>query len=95
MTCMFKQIIFHIVLILTDGRSGSDLLQSLFDRHPQILQFPGTVKFDEKFIKIFKLKSAYEISKYFTTIFYNSFPNTQSFHLTYFQKYIHASILLL
>ena len=57
-----------VALILAGGRSGSDLLQSLFDNHPQILQFPGILKFDEEFIRIFKLKSADKISKYFIKI---------------------------
>ena len=41
------------VIILTGGRSGSDLLQSLFDGHPQILQFPGIFGTGEGFIKRF------------------------------------------
>ena len=31
-----------IVLLVTGGRTGSDLFQSLLDTHSQILQFPGT-----------------------------------------------------
>lgn len=58
----------EVALILTGGRSGSDLLQSLLDNHPQVLQFPGILKFDEEFIKIFKFKSSDEISKYFIKI---------------------------
>ena len=54
-----------VVIILTGGRAGSDLLQSLFDNHAQILQFPGVLTFDKKFNKIFFLKSANKISKYF------------------------------
>ena len=42
-----------IALIITGGRSGADLLQSLFDGHPEILQFPGILHFDDDFIKIF------------------------------------------
>ena len=53
------------VLLLTGGRSGSDFLQSLFDNHSEILQFPGPLKFDKQFIKIFNLKSDIEIAKYF------------------------------
>jgi hypothetical protein len=40
------------VIILTGGRSGSDLLQSLFDCHPQIMQFPGMFRFDKPFLDI-------------------------------------------
>ena len=55
----------NTALILAGGRSGSDFLQSLFDSHPQILQFPGILKFDKKFIKIFDLKSDKKIAAYF------------------------------
>ena len=34
------------VIILGCGRSGTELLQSLFDNHPQILQFPGVIMFN-------------------------------------------------
>ena len=41
------------VIILTGGRSGSDLLQSLFDGHPQILQFPGIFGHGDDFDMLF------------------------------------------
>ena len=55
----------NVVLILTGGRSGADFLQSLLDGHNQILQFPGILKFDEKLIRLFNLKSEKNISKNF------------------------------
>lgn len=54
-----------IVLLFSGGRAGSDLLQSLFDGHPQILQFPGVLHFTKDFLKIFQLKNPDEISKEF------------------------------
>ena len=44
------------LILLTGGRSGSDLLQSLLDSHPQILQFPGFFRFDKPFINILNEK---------------------------------------
>ena len=52
-------------LILTGGRSGSDLLQSLFDGHDDIIQFPGIIKFKKPFINIFNLKNDYQIAEKF------------------------------
>ena len=72
-----------IALIITGGRSGADLLQSLFDSHPEILQFPGVLQFDDDFIKIFNLKSDKEISKYFIKInkqFFDSRINKKERH---------------
>ena len=33
----------NCLILLTGGRSGSDFLQSLFDGHKEILQFPGII----------------------------------------------------
>lgn len=46
-----------ILIILTGGRSGSGLLQSLFDGHKEILQFPGELLFTDEIKKIFKENS--------------------------------------
>jgi len=54
-----------IVIILAGGRSGSDLLQSLFDGHPQILQFPGFFRFDQPFIDILNEKDSKKMSNMF------------------------------
>jgi len=53
-----------IFLLLGMGRSGVDFLQSLFDKHPQISQFPGVFIFDIFFKKI-KKKNKYQIAKKF------------------------------
>ena len=55
----------RIVIILTGGRSGSDLLQSLFDGHEEISQFPGILHFTDNFIKIFNIKSPEKIANFF------------------------------
>ena len=55
----------RIVIILTGGRSGIDLLQSLFDGHEEISQFPGPLVFTDNFIKIFDIKSPEKIVNYF------------------------------
>lgn len=55
----------RIVIILTGGRSGIDLLQSLFDGHEEISQFPGVLEFTNNFIKIFDIKSPEKIVNFF------------------------------
>ena len=42
-----------IVGLISCGRSGADLFQSLLDNHNQILQFPGYILFNKKLLKIF------------------------------------------
>ena len=44
-----------IFCLLGVGRSGIDFLQTLFDRHPQISQFPGVFSFDFFLEKIKKI----------------------------------------
>ena len=53
------------VILLAGGRSGSSLLQSLFDMHPQILQFPGDFRFDHLFVNILNEKDPEKISQMF------------------------------
>ena len=56
------------LILLTGGRSGSDLLQSLLDSHPQILQFPGFFRFDKPFINILNEKDPKKISEMFCNL---------------------------
>ena len=44
------------VILFTGGRSGSKLLHSLFDNHPEIANFPGILKFSKDTIKMFEIK---------------------------------------
>jgi len=53
------------VILLTCGRSGSDLLQSLLDWHTQILQFPGFFRFDKPFVDILNEKDPQKMSEMF------------------------------
>ena len=55
----------RIVILFTGGRSGSDLLQSLLDSHPEVAQFPAILHFTDEFLKIFKLKDPQIIAKEF------------------------------
>ena len=57
------------VIILTGGRSGSDLLQSLFDGHPQILQFPGIFRLSKPFVEMLNEKNPKKISHMFCDIY--------------------------
>ena len=54
-----------LVLLFTGGRSGSDLLQSLLDSHPEVAQFPAILHFTDELLKIFKLKDPQVIAKEF------------------------------
>ena len=46
-----------ILLLVTGGRGGSDFFQGLLDGHNEILQFPGILRIDYRFIKIFESKN--------------------------------------
>ena len=37
----------NIIVLIGGGRTGIDFLQSLFDQHSQVSQFPGVFFFDE------------------------------------------------
>ena len=43
-----------ILALIGNGRSGLDFLQSLFDSHPEVSQFPGAFFFDKFWLKIKK-----------------------------------------
>ena len=53
------------IILLSCGRSGSSLVQSLFDMHPQIMQFPGDFRFDHQFVNILDEKDPNKISQMF------------------------------
>ena len=56
-----------IVVLVGAGRSGVDLLQSLFDEHPEICQFPGYFGFQQFWQKAKKEKNLETLAKYFIT----------------------------
>jgi len=64
-----------LVVILSCGRSGSDLLQSLFDWHPQIAQFPGVIRFEKPFSDIFYEKDPKKISEMFCDLYPSYFDS--------------------
>jgi hypothetical protein len=39
------------------GRAGIEFIQSLFDGHSQILQMPGIIRFDKRFINSLELNA--------------------------------------
>ena len=54
-----------IIGLLSCGRSGADLFQSLLDSHEEILQFPGYLIFDSKLFNILSITNKREIAKKF------------------------------
>ena len=62
-------------LILTGGRSGSDLLQSLFDGHDEVIQFPGIIKFQNSLKSLFELDTDYQIAEKFVSLFPHFFDS--------------------
>ena len=63
------------VIILGCGRSGTELLQSLFDNHPQILQLPGILSFNQSFINILSEKEPHVISQKFCDLYPHFFDS--------------------
>lgn len=54
-----------ILFLVGGSRAGIDLVQSLMDGHPQILQFPGFIRSDEKLTKILSQDNSALIAKNF------------------------------
>ena len=54
-----------LIAILAGPRAGIDFLQSLFDKHPEILQFPGYFYFDDFWKKIEKQNTLKNIANTF------------------------------
>ncbi len=72
-----------IVILFTGGRSGSDLLQSLFDGHNEVSQFPGILHFTNDLLKIFELKNPKKIAQKFISLnqfFFDSRHNKKERH---------------
>jgi hypothetical protein len=55
----------NIIAIIGFGRSGMDFLQSLFDKHPQISQFPGEFFFGKFYTEVEKKTCKKEIAELF------------------------------
>ena len=72
-----------VLLLVAGGRGGSDFFQGLLDGHDQILQFPGILRANYEFLKIFDTKSFNEISEKFINyapIFFDSRKNKLERH---------------
>ena len=72
-----------ILILIGGGRSGIDLLQSLFDQHTQVSQFPGVFKWNEFNKSIKDKKSPKFIATVFTKkyrIFFDSRKNKRERH---------------
>ena len=54
-----------VIGLLSCGRSGADLFQSLLDSHEEILQFPGYLIFDSKLFNILSITNKGEIAENF------------------------------
>jgi hypothetical protein len=57
MTCDYQRCMQHLqslapVSLVTTGRTGSDLLQSLLDSHPEVLTFNGILRFYVEFVPV-------------------------------------------
>lgn len=72
-----------IIILIGGGRSGIDLLQSLFDQHSQVSQFPGVFNWSEFYYLVKNEKSPEMIAKIFSkqyNIFFNSRKNKRERH---------------
>ena len=72
-----------VLLLIGGGRSGIDLMQSLFDQHPNISQFPGVFRWGEFFKKLNNVKDSNQILNIFFkdyNLFFNSKLNLRERH---------------
>tara|TARA_B100001057_G_scaffold497035_1_gene600090 strand:- start:190 stop:1269 length:1080 start_codon:yes stop_codon:yes gene_type:complete len=72
-----------IIILIGGGRSGIDLLQSLFDQHSQVSQFPGVFNWSEFYNLVKNEKSFEKIAKIFIKqydVFFNSKKNKRERH---------------
>lgn len=72
-----------ILILIGGGRAGIDLVQSLFDRHTQVSQFPGCFQWSEFYKSIKDQKSPKSIATVFTKkyrMFFDSRKNKRERH---------------
>ena len=68
-----------LILLAAGGRAGSHFFHSLLDEHPQILQFPGSIRVDNNLELILDTKDLKKKAKLFIKFypeFFNSKLNT-------------------
>jgi hypothetical protein len=58
-----------IILLTAGGRAGAEFFHSLIDGHSQILQFPGSLIVDKKFLQIFNSNTSEQIARSFIKFF--------------------------
>ena len=57
------------ILLVAGGRTGNEFFHSLLDSHSEILQFPGILKVDTKFIRMLDNQNINQIPKTFINLF--------------------------
>jgi len=75
-----------VLLLVTGGRGGSDFFQGLLDGHDQILQFPGILRVNYEFLKIFDTKSFYEGINMVTCWYKSYYSKPKKIHKTSFYQ---------
>ena len=68
-----------IVLLVAGGRGGSDFFQGLLDGHKEILSFPGYLRIDNNFVKLFEQSSYIDIAKKFINLYPHFFNSKNNF----------------
>ena len=71
-----KIFLMRLILLTAGGRAGSDFFHSLLDGHSQILQFPGSLRVDNKLKLILKTEDLKKKAKLFIK-FYPEFFNSK------------------
>ena len=61
--------------LLSCGRSGADLFQSLLDNHDQILQFPGYILFNKDLLNVITQDNKKDIAQIFCKIYPHFFDS--------------------
>ena len=67
------------VFLVAGGRGGSDFFQGLLDSHKEILSFPGYLRVDEDFKKLFDQKNNIDIAKKFINLYPHFFNSKNNF----------------
>ena len=63
------------IFLVAGSRAGIEFFQSLLEDHPQILQLPGVVQINKKFINIVSHKNHSDISSNFIKHFPHFFDS--------------------
>src|SRR6056300_883202 len=66
-----------LALLVAGSRAGAEFFQSMIDSHPEIVQFPGEIQIDNKFLEILDLEPE-KIPKQFTSLFPHFFDSRKN-----------------